>query len=185
MQKEELDIHALGYNKQRGGYYTLILVTKESPRVTLSVKIASPEAQAISIEMENLVPNRPLTHDLFKILAEEFNIVVEEIIIYDIVDDVFYSKIICFDGLKRIEIDARTSDAIALSVRFKCPIYTYRYILQSAGEYDEIELESVYQNQQKFELKSRAELEKELAEALQKEEYEQAAKIRDELQSRY
>ncbi len=97
----------------------------------LPIIIGGFEAQAIAIEIEKMTPSRPLTHDLFKSFALAYNITVEEVIIYNLVDGIFFAKLVCNDGKKSIEIDARTSDAIALAVRFECPINTYEFIIAS------------------------------------------------------
>src|SRR5258708_26472430 len=104
-----------------------------SGRRGLPIIIGSFEAQAIAIEIEKMTPSRPLTHDLFKNFAQAYSITIQEIIIYNLVDGIFYSKLICTDGKKVVEIDARTSDAIAVAVRFDCPIYTFEFILSTAG----------------------------------------------------
>jgi bifunctional DNase/RNase len=132
MKKIKLDIVGLSYSQTQSGAYALVL-GEVSGRRRLPIIIGSFEAQAIAIEIEKMTPSRPLTHDLFKSLGQAFNITVQEVIIYNLVDGIFYSKLICSDGKKTVEIDARTSDAIAVSVRFECPIYTYEFILSSAG----------------------------------------------------
>jgi bifunctional DNase/RNase len=135
-------------------------------RRRLPIIIGSFEAQAIAIEIEKMTPSRPLTHDLFKSFAQAYHINVQEIIIYNLVDGIFYAKLICSDGKKSAEIDARTSDAIAMAVRFDCPIYTHEFILSS---YTSLSID---------------ELKTKLQEALAEEAYEKAAKIRDELNKR-
>src|ERR1700748_284234 len=132
MNKIKLDIVGLSYSQTQSGAYALVL-GEIGGRRRLPIIIGSFEAQAIAIEIEKMVPSRPLTHDLFKSFASAYHISVQEIVIYNLVDGIFYSKLICSDGKKSIEIDARTSDAIALAVRFECPIYTYEFILSSAG----------------------------------------------------
>src|SRR5215217_7980351 len=132
MKKIELDIVGLSYSQTQSGAYALVL-GEINGRRRLPIIIGSFEAQAIAIEIEKMTPSRPLTHDLFKSFAEAYHISIQEIIIYNLVDGIFYSKLICNDGKKTLEIDARTSDAIALAVRFECPIYTYEFILSSAG----------------------------------------------------
>jgi bifunctional DNase/RNase len=146
-----------------------------------------------------MTPSRPLTHDLFKSFAEAYNIMVQEVIIYNLVDGVFFSKLICTDGKKVMEIDARTSDAIAIAVRFECPIYTYEFILSSAGIViegnDFVYLENIAETPEEissvsstatsnFGTLSVDELKAKLQEALADESYEKAAKIRDELNRR-
>src|SRR6201986_400765 len=132
MKKIKLDIVGLSYSQTQSGAYALVL-GEVNGRRRLPIIIGSFEAQAIAVEIEKMTPSKPLTHDLFKNFAQAYNIDIQEIIIYNLVDGIFYSKLICSDGKKTIEIDARTSDAIALAVRFECPIYTYEFILSSAG----------------------------------------------------
>lgn len=160
------------------------------------------EAQAIAIELEKMSPSRPLTHDLFKAFAQTFNITVNEVLIYNLVEGIFYAKLICTDGSREVEIDARTSDAIALAVRFNCEIFTYEFILKSAGIVldDDIEVSSITEaasisSEEKvpaskttdfdeYKSKSTEELKSMLQIALDEEKYEMASKIRDELNQR-
>jgi hypothetical protein len=163
------------------------------------------EAQAIAIEIEKIIPNRPMTHDLFKAFADEFNYTINEILISDLNEGVFFAKIKCTDGEKEIEIDSRPSDAIAIGLRFNVPIYTLNKILDEAGvimdEGEEIttEIKEVVDTSEDDEegesktkitsgdslnTKSNKELENKLNEALKNEDYEKAAKIRDELNRR-
>jgi len=198
MKKIKLDVVGLSYSQTQSGAYALVL-GEVSGRRRLPIIIGSFEAQAIAIEIEKMTPSRPLTHDLFKNFAQAFSIVVQEIIIYNLVDGIFYSKLICSDGKKTIEIDARTSDAIAMAVRFDCAIYTYEFILSSAGIViegnDFVYLENMSDAQQQEEKAvtsatggytslSNDELKTKLQEALSEEAYEKAAKIRDELNRR-
>src|SRR5476651_116223 len=132
MKKIKLDIVGLSYSQTQSGAYALVL-GEVSGRRRLPIIIGSFEAQAIAIEIEKMTPSRPLTHDLFKSFAQAYQIEVQEIIIYNLVDGIFYSKLICSDGKRSVEIDARTSDAIAIAVRFDCPIFTYEFILSTAG----------------------------------------------------
>ncbi len=161
------------------------------------------EAQAIAIEIEKITPNRPMTHDLFKAFANTFHFHVEEIIISDLKEGVFFAKIVCTDGLKKTEIDARPSDAIAVGLRFDSPIYTYETILAEAGIVltDEEEEEEKEKTEPKAEPKPKAKKENTkkgddyknytldkltelLKDAIDKEDYERAAKIRDEMSKR-
>ncbi len=198
MKKIKLDIVGLSYSQTQSGAYALVL-GEVSGRRRLPIIIGSFEAQAIAIEIEKMTPSRPLTHDLFKNFAQAFNIVIQEIIIYNLVDGIFYSKLLCSDGKKTIEIDARTSDAIAMAVRFDCTIYTYEFILSSAGIViegnDFVYLENMSDAQQEEKAVTAAagggyaglsndELKTKLQEALTEEAYEKAAKIRDELNKR-
>ena len=132
MKKIKLDIVGLSYSQTQSGAYALVL-GEINGRRRLPIIIGGFEAQAIAIEIEKMTPSRPLTHDLFKSLAESYHINIQEVIIYNLVDGIFYAKLMCNDGTKTSEIDARTSDAIALAVRFDCPIYTYEFILATAG----------------------------------------------------
>src|SRR3954469_7729721 len=132
MKKTKLEIVGLSYSQTQSGAYALVLGETKGKR-RLPIIIGGFEAQAIAIELEKMTPSRPLTHDLFKTFAEGFNISVSEVIIYNLVEGIFFAKLICTDGSKEVEIDARTSDAIALAVRFSCPINTYEFILSQAG----------------------------------------------------
>src|ERR1700712_534397 len=197
MKKIKLDIVGLSYSQTQSGAYALVL-GEVSGRRRLPIIIGSFEAQAIAIEIEKMTPSRPLTHDLFKSFAEAYHIMVQEVIIYNLVDGIFYSKLICSDGKKLMEIDARTSDAIAIAVRFDCPIFTYEFILSSAGIViegnDFVYLENITETSEDvtpvssaapgFSALSTDELKTKLQEALAEESYEKAAKIRDELNRR-
>jgi bifunctional DNase/RNase len=164
----------------------------------LPIIIGGFEAQAIAIEIEKMTPSRPLTHDLFKSFAQAYNLEIQEVIIYNLIDGIFYAKLICHDGKKTTEIDARTSDAIALAVRFECPIYTYEFILSSAGiviegndfaflENIDAQTEETTVSPVKgtnYSALSDEELKEKLQQAITEESYEKAAKIRDELSRR-
>jgi len=193
MKKIKLEIIGLSYSQTQSGAYALVLGEAKGQR-RLPIIIGGFEAQAIAIELEKMTPSRPLTHDLFKNLAESFDILINEVIIYNLVEGVFYAKLICHNSEKEINLDARTSDAIALAVRFQCPIYTYEFILASAGiileETTQIEsgateneiLEITDENG--FLQKSTEELKEMLKLALEDEAYEKASKIRDEINNR-
>jgi len=197
MKKIKLDIVGLSYSQTQSGAYALVL-GEVNGRRRLPIIIGSFEAQAIAIEIEKMTPSRPLTHDLFKSFAEAYHIMVQEVIIYNLVDGIFFSKLICSDGKKVMEIDARTSDAIAIAVRFECPIFTYEFILSSAGIViegnDFVYLENITETPEEvtpitsattgFAALSTDELKTKLQEALTEESYEKAAKIRDELNRR-
>jgi bifunctional DNase/RNase len=196
MKKIKLDIVGLSYSQTQSGAYALVL-GEVSGRRRLPIIIGSFEAQAIAIEIEKMTPSRPLTHDLFKNFAQAYNITIQEIIIYNLVDGIFYAKLICSDGKKTIEIDARTSDAIAMAVRFDCSIYTYEFILSTAGIViegnDFVYLENMSETTEEkavaptasgYASLSTDELKSKLQEALSEEAYEKAAKIRDELNRR-
>lgn len=195
MKKIKLDIVGLSYSQTQSGAYALVL-GEINGRRRLPIIIGGFEAQAIAIEIEKMTPSRPLTHDLFKSLTAAYHISIQEIIIYNLVDGIFYAKLICSDGKKTSEIDARTSDAIALAVRFECPIYTYEFILATAGIVIEgnefVFLENIEpQAEEKnpaaslnYSSLTEPELKEKLKEALADEAYERAAKIRDELTRR-
>ncbi|AYL99430.1 bifunctional nuclease family protein [Mucilaginibacter celer] len=196
MKKIKLDIVGLSYSQTQSGAYALVL-GEVSGRRRLPIIIGSFEAQAIAIEIEKMTPSRPLTHDLFKSFAQAYQIEVQEVIIYNLVDGIFYAKLICSDGKRNVEIDARTSDAIAVAVRFDCPIFTYEFILSTAGIViegnDFVYLENINEAPEEKSVAasvsgyasiSTEELKAKLQEALAEESYEKAAKIRDELNKR-
>ena len=198
MDKIKLEITSLSYSQTQSGAYALVL--KESKgRRRLPIIIGGFEAQAIAIKLEGMTPSRPLSHDLFKNFADNFNINLTEVIIYNLVEGIFFAKLICEqksdnnDKIKEIKIDSRTSDAIALAVRFDCPIYTYETVLSSAGiildddEDDEfidedISISELKQNP--IERLTLEELNINLNKAIESEDYEHASKIRDELKRR-
>ena len=197
MKKIKLEIVGLSYSQTQSGAYALVLGEDKGKR-RLPIVIGAFEAQAIAIELENMTPQRPLTHDLFKSFANAFNIEVEEVIIFNLLEGVFYAKLVCSDGEKRMEVDERTSDAIAIAVRFGCPIFTYEFILSSAGVAidQDTPIEDVIE--EKIEKKAKAtalsdselsgaateDLKEMLKKALDEEAYERATKIRDELAKR-
>jgi bifunctional DNase/RNase len=194
MEKIKLDIVGLSYSQTQSGAYALVLAESEGDR-RLPIIIGGFEAQAIAIELEKMVPTRPLTHDLFKNFATTFDIHVKEVIIYNLVEGIFYSKLICEQNGKEVEIDARTSDAIAIGIRFNCEIFTYETILSSAGilldestlEDEELIAENVggeESQQDTLESLSPEELENQLNQAIENEDYELASKIRDEINRR-
>ena len=199
MKKVKLDIIGLSYSQTQAGAYALVLGEMKGKR-RLPIIIGGFEAQAIAIQLEKMTPSRPLTHDLFKNFADTFNIKLNEVIIYNLVEGIFYAKLLCFDGEKEIEIDARTSDAIALAVRFDCPIFTYEFILSAAGIILEdphkegglgssaIEEPVVKKSSEKDDKdltkKSTEELKEMLKKAIDGENYERASRIRDELNKR-
>ncbi len=201
MSLVRLTIKGISYSQTQSGAYALVLSEMEGTR-TLPIIIGAFEAQSIAIALEKEIrPPRPLTHDLFKSFAERFTISVKQIIIHKLVDGVFFSSLICEkDGTEEI-IDTRTSDAIALAVRFQAPIFTYENILDKAGIYlktedelgvpeehesTELEIESEieFTSVTDFSDLSLNELEEQLAEAVNNEDYELAAKIRDEISKR-
>lgn len=194
MKKIQLEIIGLSYSQTQSGAYALVLSEVGGLR-RLPIIIGGFEAQAIAIELENMVPSRPLTHDLFKCFVESFDVEIEEVLIYKLKEGIFYAKIICMKDGKTVEIDSRTSDAIALAVRFGCNVYTYESILSSAGirmEEEEMSTVSPIETSEKPVQKDKTdfsripmkELEKKLNKAVQEEDYELASKIRDEINRR-
>ena len=193
MKKVRLEIVGLSYSQTQSGAYALVLGESAGSR-RLPIIIGGFEAQAIAIELEKMTPTRPLTHDLFKSFAKTFKVDVTEILIYNLVEGIFYAKLICTDGTKDVEIDARTSDAIALAVRFNCPIFTYEQILAVAGtlldESSEKEEDKAIESEEESLLEGDIkgfnvkELENQLSEAIENEDYELASKIRDEINKR-
>ncbi len=191
MKKIPLDIVALSHSVTASHNYAVVLGEKEGVR-RLPIVIGGYEAQAIAVAMERMSPSRPLTHDLMRNVLSDFHIELKEVIINNLIEGVFYATLICVKDGETHEIDSRTSDALALAVRFECPIYTFEFILEAAGVILE---ESVSENddeQAKEETKgakgydeySVEDLEEILNEVLEKEDYERAAKIRDEIQKR-
>ncbi len=194
MEKIKLEIAGLSYSQTQSGAYALVLAESGGKR-QLPIIIGGFEAQAIAIELEKMTPTRPLTHDLFKNFAQSFSINVSEIVIYNLVEGIFYSKLICERDGQVTEIDARTSDAIAIGVRFNCPIYTFESILSSAGimmddnqekEDDDFNIEEELEKATEGSLGSYTveELEVQLSEAIENEDYELASRIRDEINKR-
>ncbi|SFE48203.1 bifunctional nuclease family protein [Thermoflexibacter ruber] len=193
MEKIRLEILGLSSSQSQQGSFALVL-GEEGRNRRLPIIIGMFEAQAIAIELEKITSNRPMTHDLFKSFAEAFNYNIHEIIISDLREGVFFAKIICSsnNSYRRIEIDSRPSDAIAIGLRFNVPIYTYEHILSEAGivlsdeEEDAPKRKSEKKASSSGSLKeySTEELEELLQEALAEENYEKAAKIRDEINLR-
>ncbi len=205
MSLVRLDIKGISYSQTQSGAYALILKEVKGKR-TLPIIIGAFEAQAIAIALEKEIkPPRPLIHDLFKTFAERFNIIVKQVIIHKLVDGVFYSSLICEqDKIEQI-IDSRTSDAVALAIRFNAPIFTYENILEKAGvfldpretaqqireiqeadeEIDELisEIEDIVKGSD-FENLTLEELHTKLQLAVDDENYELAAKLRDEIEKR-
>lgn len=193
MDKIKLEIVGLSYSQTQSGAYALVLSEVNGNR-RLPIIIGGFEAQAIAIELEKMTPTRPLTHDLFKNFATKFNVDVKEVVIYKLEEGIFYSRLICESNGKTVEIDARTSDAIAVGVRFDCPVYTSESILSSAGilldqdtlEEDELLADAIEEEAaaETLELTSIEELEKQLKQAIDNENYELASAIRDEIKRR-
>lgn len=203
MSLVKLTIKGISYSQTQNGAYALILNEVDGDR-KLPIVIGAFEAQSIAIALEKEIrPPRPLTHDLFKNFADRFDIVVKQVIIHKLVDGVFYSSIICErDKIEEI-IDARTSDAIALALRFSAPIFTYKNILDKAGIYlkaspegenpshddvlttpETFGMEESTEEAGAYTKMSLSELNEQLMGAVQDEDYEKAAKIRDEISKR-
>jgi bifunctional DNase/RNase len=208
MSLVRLTIKGISYSQTQNGAYALLLSEMEGQR-QLPIVIGAFEAQSIAIALEkDIRPPRPLTHDLFKSFSDRFSIQVKQVIIHKLVDGVFYSSLICErDKIEEI-IDARTSDAIALALRFNAPIFTYQNILEKAGiylktdekededdplqetqlminkEFDEEDLSEDSSSKSETPKKSIQDLEKELEKAVNKEDYEEAARLRDEISKR-
>jgi len=183
----------MSYSQSQSGAYALILGEADGKR-RLPIIIGGFEAQAIAIELESMKPARPLTHDLLKRVADAFHITVLEVIINKFHEGVFYAQLVCDDGKQTVEIDSRTSDAVALAIRFKCPIYTFDKIMSQAGVVvqDEKEKEKKQEARQMpddkegdaYEQYTTKELEDLINKAVEKEEYEKASQIRDEINRR-
>ena len=198
----KLTIKGISYSQTQSGAYALVLSEMDGKR-TLPIIIGAFEAQSIAIALEKEIrPPRPLTHDLFKTFSERFKITVKQVIIHKLVDGIFFSSLICEkDGVEEI-IDTRTSDAIAIAIRFLAPIYTYENILDKAGIYlkieEEIAIKEILEpetiqvtleqtdssNLSDFSEYSIQELQHQLKEAVANEDYETAAKVRDEISKR-
>lgn len=193
-KKIELQIADIAPSGSTSGAYAMILAEVDGNR-RLPIVIGGVEAQAIAIELEKMTPTRPLTHDLFKRLANGFDIDIEEVLIYNLSEGIFFAKLIANQNGKTIEIDARTSDAVAIAVRFNCPIFCDEEILVQAGinseeaeageeieDFDE-QVEEMLRDEEPSDL-SLDELQKQLDMALESEEYEKASRIRDEINKR-
>jgi len=196
MDKIELSVVGLSYSQTQTGAYALILKEKSGKR-RLPIIIGGAEAQAIAIPLEQMTPSRPLTHDLFKSFLDSFEIIVNEVIVHNLVEGIFFAKIVCEKDGREIELDARSSDAVALALRCEVPIFTHDFILSSAGIIIDEEEEATAESDAPEEIRidspekenpkslgSIAELEKQLEAALKKEDYEKASKIRDEINRR-
>lgn len=188
MKKVALDIIALHHSVGQNPNYAMVLGEVDGNR-RLPIVIGAFEAQAIVVAMENMTPNRPLTHDLFKNTIETFEIELTEIVINNLLEGIFYSRLICKRGKDVFEVDSRTSDAVALAVRFDCPIFVYENILEEAGiVHDQAETKPVDTKSKPAKVGfgefSIHELRQMLDKVLVEEDYEKAAKIRDEIQKR-
>ncbi len=187
MKKLKLEIVGMSYSQSQSGAYALILGVVGG-KMRLPIIIGGFEAQAIAIELEKMKPARPLTHDLFKRFADEFGITIQEVIINRFEDGIFYSLLVCNKGDETIYIDSRTSDAVALALRFGSPIYANKAVIDEAGihmDEDEVGKETSDviedENASPYEDLSLKELEEALKKAVEEENYEEASKIRDEI----
>ena len=195
MKKVKLNILGLSYSQTQTGAYALVLSEADGNR-RIPIIIGAVEAQAIAIQLEGLKPPRPLTHDLFLNVALAFDIEITEVFIHKLEEGIFYAEIVCEQGSNRIRVDSRTSDAIALALRFECSIYTTEDILEKAGiimEFDESGdlhengVSDSNKSQKPTEVQTRysdyslEELKELLNEAVADEDYEKASKIRDEI----
>jgi len=192
MKKIGLEIVALSHSVTQSHNYAVVLGELEGNR-RLPIVIGGFEAQAIAVAMERMTPNRPLTHDLFKNTLDTFDVNLKEVVINNLLDGIFYAQLVCERDGQEFVIDSRTSDAIAMSVRFKSPLYTFDFIMEQAGvvlENEEGEkggTKSIISEEPKsdsFEQYSIKALNQMLEDVLENEDYERAAKIRDEINRR-
>ena len=195
MQKIKLEITGIAYSQTQSGSYVLTLLEVAGKR-KLPIVIGGFEAQAIAVELEKMVPSRPLTHDLFKSFCKSFGVNVKEVLIYKFHEGVFHSKLICEKDGQQSEIDSRTSDAIAIGVRFNAPIFTLGKILDEVGgaenaNEDTFDFEDEDEDDPIFSAVGNEwkdvdldELSNQLTEAIENEDYELASKIRDEIKRR-
>ena len=193
MKRVKLKVMGISYSQTQSGAYALILIEENGDR-RIPIIIGGFEAQAIVIKLENLDPPRPLTHDLFKRFADEFNISIIEVMIYKLEEGVFFSKLVCNNGEKEYSIDSRTSDAVAIALRFGSPIFITEEILKKAGitvnpsdsEISSVnEVENFFEPEKtKYDTFSDEELYKMIDEAIKTEDYERAATVRDEIEKR-
>lgn len=191
MRKIELEIVAMSSSVSQSNNFAVVLGEVEGER-RLPVVIGNFEAQAIAVAIERLVSSRPLTHDLFKNILDTFQIELKEVVISNLLDGIFFARLVCRKDGELHEIDSRTSDALALAVRFNCPIYTYDFILDAAGiTFEETETPPARKRPRPQADKPKSlssysveSLQKLLEEVLQAEDYERAAQIRDEIRRR-
>lgn len=201
-KKVKLNILGLSYSQTQSGAYALVLAEEEGDR-RIPIIIGGVEAQSIAIKLEGLEPPRPLTHDLFLNFARAFNVELTEVLIYKLEEGIFYSELVCTRSSEVIRIDSRTSDAVALALRFNCPIYTYEEILAKAGivlDFGDTKessdtssptstpsprsKSSSQSDNNPLASKTLAELQAMLDQAVEAENYEQASEIRDEIKRR-
>jgi hypothetical protein len=192
MKRVKLKVMGMSYSQTQSGAYALLLIEENGDR-RIPIIIGGFEAQAIVIKLENLEPPRPLTHDLFKKFADQFKIAVTEVMIHKLEDGVFFSRLVCNDGTNEFSIDSRTSDAVAIALRFACPIYIAEDILEKAqltNSPSDTDLGAATENETKYVPNGRYdtytddELYKMIDDAVKTEDYERAASIRDEIDKR-
>ncbi len=187
MKKIELDLVALSHAIAQNQSFAIILGEKNGPR-RIPIVIGTVEAQAIALALEKMTPARPLTHDLLKNLCTEFDIELQEVIINNLIEGIFYARLVCSRQGEVVEIDSRTSDAIALAVRFGCPIFTYEFIMDQVGiVFEDPSSKANIQTVDKNTEVSRhttEQLQTMMQEALEQEDYEKAARLRDEINKR-
>ncbi len=195
-KRVKLNILGLSYSQTQSGAYALVLAEEDGER-RIPIIIGGVEAQSIAIKLEGLEPPRPLTHDLFVKFARAFKFELIEVIIYKLEEGIFYSELVCMKGEEEVRIDSRTSDAVALALRFNCPIYTYEEILAKAGiilDFGDPKEASASEGKKgkvqsrssahAFSSKTLEELKVMLNEAVENENYEKASEIRDEIKKR-
>ena len=191
-KKVKLEIYAISYSQAQTGAYALILGETEGKK-RLPIIIGAFEAQSIAIAIEKMKSSRPLTHDLFVSFSQTFDVTIKEIVIDKYAEGIFFSKLVCVKNDEEYEIDSRTSDAIALAVRFQCPIYTYESIIEAAGVVIENETPekapkrevlSPKKESNEYKQYTITELTKLLEDAVSEENYEKASEIRDEINKR-
>ncbi len=195
MEKIKLNILGLSVSQSQSGAYALVLAEENGDR-RIPIIIGPIEAQSIAIQLEGLKPPRPLTHDLFKFMATSFGIKILEVIIFKLEEGIFYSELVCMREDVKIIIDSRTSDAVAIALRFDCPIYTTEDILKRAGiviefeneqgqeEWSQTMTDEPVRGKHEYEKYTSAELNQILNDAVHAEDYEKASAIRDEINRR-
>jgi uncharacterized protein len=189
-KKVKLNILGLSYSQTQSGAYALVLAEEDGDR-RIPIIIGGIEAQSIAIKLEGLEPPRPLTHDLFLEFAKTFGVVMTEVVIYKLEEGIFYSELVCVKENHEVRIDSRTSDAVALALRFNCPIFTYEDIIDKAGivlefgKKETTKTKSVAKGASKFDKKTLDELQQMLDDAISREDYENASEIRDEINKRH
>lgn len=188
-KKVKLNILGLSYSQTQSGAYALVLAEEDGER-RIPIIIGGIEAQSIAIKLEGLEPPRPLTHDLFLDFSRTFGIEIIEVVVYKLEEGIFYSELVCVKEGREVHIDSRTSDAVALALRFNCPIYTYEEIIDKAGivldfgKKETPKSKTTAKPTSKFGKKTTEELQQMLEDAIAREDYEKASEIRDEINRR-